>query len=148
MSEFLLSLGVFFGWFLAWAFSAFVFTGFTVFVASILEHYLVLSEDQTFPLWVFALSVSPAAAFLESWTLWPVIISSDYFPAIRYGSVAAGVIFALVAILVVFKTEEEKDKSGELTTLVGLLLADGLCCVQLVFFFQPILDYMLDLNAL
>ncbi len=142
MWEFLVIAAAFIAWVALWAASACVLTALSIVVAVLLERYLLVPERLTYPLWIVALSVCPLAAFLGSWTLCGLVLSERFYHAVRFGGIAAGIMYGVIGVLVVARGAEKQDKASEVATLIGSLITDGLCCVALVWFFPHIAAYM------
>ena len=51
---------------------------------------------------------------------------------------AAGLVYAVVAVSVVARGNEKANKSSEIATLAGSLVVDAACCTMLLWFFAPI----------
>jgi hypothetical protein len=138
-------IGAFLSWTVLWAISAAMITVLSVAAARKVEHYLVVSDRWTFPLWIFALSLAPGAAFYGNWILWGLIVSEGFYLAVRMGCLVAGFAFAMVAILFVMRPggeEEDEDRQGEVPTLVGSLLVDAIFCGALITHFSRIAAFM------
>ena len=147
MIEFLISIAVLLAWVVLWALAATLLTLLISVASGVMEHYLVLSDTSTFPLWALALSFSPAVAFVASWTLWGALLSERFYASIRYGCLGAGIVFTVVGIVVVTSTGEREDRTGEVPTLIGSLISVVLCCAALVGYFPAIAGYMQSLGG-
>lgn len=146
MVGFFLSVAVFIAWVVIWAVLAGLLTAAALVGAGLMEKYLLVSDRWTFPLWVVALSISPGGAFWLSTVLWGVVLSPEHFRSVRYGTVAAGLVFAVIAVTVVSRAAEgeaqEEEDGGEMGTLIGCLLVDGACCALMIWRFASVAAYM------
>ena len=142
--QWIVGIGVVVSWILLWGVSAFLITILWVALAKKVEHYLVISDRWTFPLWIFALSLAPGLAFYGNWILWGLIVREDFYLAVRLGCLAAGFAFALAGILFVLRpqAEDEEERTGERPTLVGSLLVDAIFCGALIWYYGPIAALM------
>jgi hypothetical protein len=138
MSEFMVSVLAVVAWAVLWGVSASLFTLLSLMASVLLERYMLLEERKTYPLWIISLWLSPAAAFVGSWVLAGLVLSERFYPAVRFGGLAAGMVYAVVAVSVVAMGKEKGSKWSEIVTLAGSLVVDAACCTMLLWFFAPI----------
>ena len=147
MWKFLVFLLTIVTWGVLWTVAAGLFTVVSIIAATLLERYLLLQERWTYPLWIVALGICPLPAFLGSWTLLGLLLSEQFYPAVRFGGIVAGIMFAVLGVLVVTKLSDKEDKTSEVATLAASLLTDAACCVALIWFFEPIVEFMRALHG-
>jgi len=121
MTELLVSAAAFILWIVVWTAAALVLTPISMVLGALLERYGHVAKRWTRLLWVGALASCPACAFWGSWTLLGLLVPGRLYLGVRYGGVAAGVLFAVLGVTVVTKTGGETVARGELAALVGSL---------------------------
>ena len=147
MDEFAISVATVVVWALLWGLCAGAFTFLSLLAVGLLERYMLIQERRTYPLWIVALALCPAAAFVGIATLAGLFLPARFYEAVRFGGLAAGMIFAVVAVTVVVRGKEKQDRASEIVTLVGSLLTDGLCCAALIWLFGPVSAFMRSLGG-
>lgn len=146
MGLFLCVLGTIVVWFVAYGISAAIMTSLSLMAATLLETYAGLRERQTYPLWIIALSLCPAAAFVISWLLAGWLVQEGLYQAVRWGQLVAGALFVPVAAMVFVKLSDRQDRASEMATLSGSLLSDAACCAFLVYGFPRVVQLMQSLG--
>ena len=147
MREFLVFLLTIVVWGVLWAVAAVLFTVLSVIAATLLERYMLLRERWTYPFWIVALGLCPPVAFLGSWTLFGLLFSEELYRAVRWGGLGAGIMFAVIAVLVVVRRPAKDDMASEVATLSASLLTDALCCAALIGFFGEIAGFMRSIGG-
>ena len=148
MWEFVISVLAVVVWAVLWAVSAAGFTLLSLLAAALLERFMLLQDRWTYPFWIVALALCPAAAFVGSWTLFGLLLPADrFYGAVRAGGLAAGVLYAVVGMIVVAKGKASKDKLSETITLIGSMVGDAAGCVALVWFFGSVEAFMRSLGG-
>ncbi len=143
MWEFLVSLAAILVWAVLWAIFAAFFTLLSLLGAALLERYMLLQERWTYPLWIVALALCPLGAFVGSWALFGLLLPDDrFYRAVRFGGLAAGVLFAVIGVVVVARGGDREDKASETTTLIGSLISDVAGCAALIGFFPSVHAFM------
>jgi len=134
-------------WFVTYGIAVGLLTFLSLVVATLLEHYFLLRERQTYLVWVGALSLCPAVAFITGWVVAGMVLPEGLHQAVRYGHVSAGVLFAIGAVVVAVRYLKREDLRSGIATLLGSLVTDAACCIALVKFFSGLAEFMGALRA-
>ena len=147
MSGLLVGVGAFFGWIVLWLVTAGLLTFISLAVAIVSERRFFVPEQRTFLVWVAALTVCPALVFAGHVTLSGLLVGEQFYGAVRFGALAAGLAYIPIGVLVVNRPGEREDKKYEVFTLVGSSVVDLLCCSALLWNFEPISRYMMGVGG-
>ena len=128
-------------WLAAWALSALLLGATGAALGGVAEHYLAWTRKGTRWIGCVAFWLCPAVAFVATWTVAGLLLGPELHRSVRYGSAAAGIVFASLGVLVVTSTGSGKGKSWEAVLLAGSLLTDGLGCAALIWFFPVVERY-------
>jgi lysylphosphatidylglycerol synthetase-like protein (DUF2156 family) len=134
-------------WFLACALSAGLLTLLSLMAATVLENYAGVRESRTYPIWIFALSLCPLPAFAAGWVAAGLLLPEALYPAVRWGQLAAGALFAPLAAAAFLRFGDPKDRPAEATTLCGSLLSDAGGCLALLFAWPGVAELMRSIGG-